>query len=74
LKPLYELWQVASKFGQILPEWVEGNFQLLDAVYIEMKVEEWINELRRLQKTTLVQENPKQQELQKFMIDSLNNF
>ena len=41
LKPLYELWLVASKFGQTFPEWVEGKFEKLDAGFIEMKTEEW---------------------------------
>jgi len=74
LKPLYELWLVASKFCRTLPQWVEGRFDGLDAGLIEAKVDEWINELKRLQKTNLVTENDKQQELQKFMYDSLIHF
>jgi hypothetical protein len=31
LKPLFELWIVASKFGRVFPEWVEGSFESLDA-------------------------------------------
>lgn len=60
LKPLYELWLVASKFCRTLPQWVEGQFDQLDAGEIETKVDEWINELKRLQKTNLVTKNPKQ--------------
>ena len=60
LKPLYELWLVASKFGQTFPEWVEGKFEKLDAGFIEMKTEEWQNELKRLQKTSLVIDYPRQ--------------
>jgi len=37
-------------------------------------IDEWINELKRLQKTNLITSNPKQKELQKFMYDSLNHF
>jgi hypothetical protein len=39
-----------------------------------VKIEEWLNELRRLQKTSLVTENQKQQELQKFISDGLTHF
>ena len=60
LKPLYELWLVASKFCRTLPLWVEGQFDQLDAGEIETKVDEWITELKRLQKTNLVIDNPKQ--------------
>jgi len=74
LKPLFELWLVASKYCQTLPDWVEGPFDELDAGLIESKTDEWINELKRLQKTSLVTENPEQQELQKFMFDSLMHF
>lgn len=59
LKPLHELWQVASKFGKILPKWVVGDFEQIDAAYVELKTEEWLNELKRLQKTGLVAENGK---------------
>jgi len=31
LKPLFELWIVASKFGKVFPEWIEGVFEGLDA-------------------------------------------
>ena len=74
LKPLFELWLVASRFSRTLPGWVEGKFDQLDAGQIETKIDEWINELKRLQKTNLVAGNPKQQELQKFMFESLNHF
>jgi hypothetical protein len=39
---------------------VEGQFDQLDAGEIETKVDEWITELKRLQKTNLVIDNPKQ--------------
>lgn len=74
LKPLYELWLVASKFCRTMPEWVEGKFDQLDAGVIEAKTDEWINELKRLQKTALVTDNPAQGELQRFMAESLNHF
>lgn len=41
---------------------------------IEAKTDEWINELKRLQKTSLVTDNEEQQLLQKFMFDSLVHF
>jgi hypothetical protein len=41
LKPLYELWAVASKFGKTFPEWIEGKFEGIDAMQIEVKTEEW---------------------------------
>lgn len=74
LKPLFELWLVASRFSRTLPGWVEGKFDQLDAGLIETKIDEWINELKRLQKTDLVAKNGKQQELQVFMYDSLIHF
>lgn len=74
LKPLHELWRVAYRFARTIPQWVEGRFDALDAAQVEARVEEWSNELKRLQKTHLVTENPKQQELQKFMADALGHF
>ena len=50
---------MASKFGKILPKWVVGDFEQIDAAYVELKTEEWLNELKRLQKTALVAENGK---------------
>lgn len=74
LKPLYELWLVASNFGATMPAWVEDRFDAVDAGYVDLKTEEWLNELKRLQKTQLVAGNPRQAELQKFMMDSLFHF
>lgn len=74
MKPLYELWLVGSKFNKTMPTWVEGKFDTLDAANIEATIDEWINELKRLQKTDLVDKNEKQGELQQFMFKSLNHF
>jgi dynein heavy chain len=74
LKPLYELWLVASNFGATMPTWIEDRFDAVDAGYVDLKTEEWLNELKRLQKTQLVAGNPRQAELQKFMMDSLFHF
>jgi hypothetical protein len=63
LKPLYELWLVASNFGATMPAWVEDRFDAVDAGYVDLKTEEWLNELKRLQKTQLVAGNPRQAEL-----------
>jgi hypothetical protein len=63
LKPLYELWLVASNFGATMPTWVEDRFDSVDAGYVDLKTEEWLNELKRLQKTQLVAGNPRQAEL-----------
>jgi len=60
LRPLYDLWLVASRFCRTLPQWVEGRFDQLDAGWIETKIDEWINELKRLQKFPLVLDNEKQ--------------
>ena len=60
LKPLYELWFVASRFCRTLPQWVEGKFDQLDAGLIETQLGEWMNDLKRLQKTNLVTYNSKQ--------------
>jgi hypothetical protein len=71
LKPLYELWHVGSKYAVTLPRWIEGKFDQLDAAAIEARIDEWINELKRLAKTHLVTSNEKQKELQSFMFKSL---
>ena len=60
LKPLYELWFVAFRFCRTLPSWVEGKFEALDAGVIETKIDDWLSELKRLQKTNLVIDNAKQ--------------
>lgn len=57
-----------------MPQWIEDKFDLLDAGVIETKIDEWINELKRLQRTDLVANNEKQQEIQKFMFGSLTHF
>ena len=51
LKPLYELWAVASRFNNQIPSWIEGQFEGIEAIELEMTVEEWLIELKRLQKT-----------------------
>ena len=35
LKPLYDLWQVSSRFNSTMPNWLEGNFNDLDGQEIE---------------------------------------
>ena len=74
LKPLYELWSVASKFAVTFPEWLENKFETLDAHYMEIKTDEWLNELKRIQKTQLIQVNRKPEELMNFMNHSLVHF
>lgn len=71
LKPLFALWSVAAKVARTLPVWVEGRFEQLDAGAVEAKIDEWVNELKRLQKSALIKENPMQDELQTFMFKSL---
>jgi hypothetical protein len=59
LKPLYDLWKLAWRFGKTVKQWVEGRFDLLDAVAIEARVDEWSNELKRLYKTHVIAKYPK---------------
>ncbi len=54
LKPLYELWLVASRYSKTVPTWIEGKFEVLDAGQIETKIDEWVGEMKRLQKTPLL--------------------
>lgn len=54
LKPLYELWAVASRFNSLFPQWLEGNFEMLDAGEFENTLEEWLIELKKLQKTQMI--------------------
>ena len=51
LKPLYELWAVASRYNSQMPAWLEGQFEGIEAGDLEQTVEEWLIELKRLQKT-----------------------
>lgn len=74
LKPLYELWVVASGFNTTMPQWIEEKFERIDAGVVETQIAEWINELKRLQKTNLCIEHPKQKELRDFMYKSLMHF
>ena len=57
LKPLYELWAVASRFNQQIPGWLEQAFEGIDSGDLEQTVEEWLIELKRLQKTQLVEKH-----------------
>jgi hypothetical protein len=72
LKPLHELWDVSMTLARTLPSWVEGKFEDVDPTLIEIRVEEWHTELRRLEKTNLINEFPKQKEFMNFMKDALN--
>jgi hypothetical protein len=55
LKPLYELWAVASRYNQQIPVWLEGQFEGIESGDLENTIEEWLIELKRLQKTALVE-------------------
>ena len=74
LKPLYELWAVASRFNSTVPLWFEGQFSGIESGELENTVEEWIIELKRLQKTQLIEKNKRQAELLQFMQEVLQYF
>ena len=57
LKPLYELWAVASRFNNQVPTWLEGQFEGIESSDLETTVDEWLIELKRLQKTQLVEKH-----------------
>ncbi|CDW77756.1 dynein heavy chain axonemal [Stylonychia lemnae] len=59
LKPLYDLWQIASKFSKTFPK---GN------------VTDWINELKRLSKNNFLKSAVKQMELLSFIYQALLQF
>ena len=48
LKPLYELWAVASRFNNQIPLWLEGSFEGIESSDLDTTVEEWLIELKRL--------------------------
>lgn len=73
LKPMHELWTVAQDFAKIVPGWIEGSFEKLDPTFIDLKIEEWQTELRRLKKTGLVMHYGKQMELLQFILDCINH-
>lgn len=48
LKPLYELWAVASRYCNQIPTWLEGQFEGIESGDLEQMIEEWLIELKRL--------------------------
>ena len=48
LKPLYELWAVASRYNNAMPHWFEDNFEGIESGELENTVDEWLIELKRL--------------------------
>lgn len=48
LKPLYELWAVASRYNNTIPTWLEGQFEGIESGDLEQTVEDWLIELKRL--------------------------
>lgn len=59
LKPIVDLWSLASKFNLLFPTWLEGKFEYLDAESIDINVSDWSNELKRMSKNSFVQSAPK---------------
>ena len=74
MKPLYELWAVTSRYNETIPDWLEGNFEAIESGDLENTVEEWVIELKRLQKTQLIEKHDKQRELLEFIMGTLNYF
>lgn len=76
LKPLYELWAVASRFAGTFPQWLTGPFEAMEAGDIENTMEEWFIELKKLQKTSLIVNDKKGQQkgLLMFMYDVIVYF
>lgn len=72
LKPLYELWNVANNFRVLMVEWFEEPIEKLDSSIMENQIEEWLIELRRLQKSEIVLKNTKPVELLKYIGDCLD--
>lgn len=48
LKPLHELWAVASRYNNQIPSWLEQQFENIDSGDLETTIEEWLIELKRL--------------------------
>lgn len=71
LKPLHELWAVASRYNETLPTWLEHSFESLDAGEVENTIDEWIIEIKRLQKTALVASSKTQKYLAQFIFETL---
>jgi hypothetical protein len=53
LKPLHELWTVAYKFKKTIPSWIEGPFDNLDAIAMEIATEECLRVWAILRSTSL---------------------
>ena len=51
----------------LLIVWFEGKFENLDSEQIDSNVNEWANELKRLSKSSIIQNAPKQKELLEFI-------
>jgi|LauGreDrversion4_2_1035121.scaffolds.fasta_scaffold2315080_1 hypothetical protein len=69
LKPICDLWTLANKFNKSFPGnficfyfvivWFEGKFESLDSDVIDENVNEWVNDLKRLNKNSVIIDSPK---------------
>ena len=69
LKPICDLWTLANKFNKSFPGkiiyfdmnivWFEGKFESLDSDAIDGNVNEWVNDLKRLNKNSVIIDSPK---------------
>ena len=48
VKPFGDLWHVAYQWVKIVPVWLDGAFELLDAEEIEDTANDWWRSLQRL--------------------------
>lgn len=54
LKPLYDLWIVANSFKNLIVSWFEDPLSELDSFAMETQIDEWLIELKRLQKNQMI--------------------
>lgn len=71
LKPMYDLWGVANNFKRLMVSWFEDPLEKLDSTVMENQMEEWMIDIKRLQKSPILVENEKQNEMLKFILDCL---
>lgn len=52
--------------------WLEGKFDELDGEQIEGSVTEWVNELKRISKSSVIKDSEKQINLLSFVYQALD--
>ena len=69
---MFDLWTVANLYRQKVPTWLEGPIDKVDALELEQQIDDWLVEMKRLQKSNLAQTKLKQAELLQYIFETLS--